>query len=61
MRPRVSIGLPVFNGEHYIEETLQSILGQTFGDLEVVISDTHATIGFDPALRAPARRHTSVR
>jgi len=38
--PRVSIGLPVFNGENYIREALESILAQTFSDFEVIISDT---------------------
>jgi glycosyltransferase involved in cell wall biosynthesis len=37
--PRVSIGLPVYNGEAYLAEAIASILGQTFGDLELVISD----------------------
>jgi len=38
-RPRVSIGLPVFNGEKYIKQTLDSILTQTFNDFELIISD----------------------
>lgn len=38
-RPRVSIGVPVYNGEKYIEETLRSLQAQTFRDFELVISD----------------------
>jgi glycosyltransferase involved in cell wall biosynthesis len=37
--PRVSIGLPVYNGENYLEDAIRSVLGQTFSDLELVISD----------------------
>lgn len=37
--PTVSIGLPVHNGEQYLEEAIVSILGQSFEDLELVISD----------------------
>lgn len=37
--PRVSIGLPVYNGESYLELALQSLLGQTFDDFEILISD----------------------
>ena len=37
--PRVSIGLPVFNGENYIEATINSILRQSFTSFELVISD----------------------
>jgi glycosyltransferase involved in cell wall biosynthesis len=39
LNPRVSIGLPVYNGEKYLEETLRSLQAQTFRDFELVISD----------------------
>lgn len=39
MSPRVSIGLPVYNGEAYLAEAIDSILGQTYTDFELVISD----------------------
>jgi glycosyltransferase involved in cell wall biosynthesis len=41
--PRVSIGLPVYNGENFIEETLDSILSQTLDDFELIISDNAST------------------
>ena len=37
--PKVSIGMPVYNGEHYIREALDSLLAQTFTDFELIISD----------------------
>jgi len=37
--PKVSIGLPVYNGHDFIEEALESILGQDFVDFELIISD----------------------
>ncbi len=37
--PRVSIGLPVFNGENFLSEALDSILAQTYPDFELIISD----------------------
>lgn len=37
--PTVSIGLPVRNGERYPSSSMVSIPGQTFGELELVISD----------------------
>lgn len=37
--PRVSIGLPVYNGERYLKTALDSLLGQTFADFELIISD----------------------
>ena len=34
--PKVSIGLPVYNGLPYLQETLDSILSQTFEDFEEI-------------------------
>jgi glycosyltransferase involved in cell wall biosynthesis len=42
-RPLVSVGLPVFNGEAYLEEAIRSVLAQTLSDLELVISDNAST------------------
>ncbi|WAL62608.1 glycosyltransferase family 2 protein [Thermocoleostomius sinensis] len=41
--PRISIGLAVYNGETYLQETLDSILEQTFTDFELIISDNAST------------------
>ncbi len=41
--PRVTIGLPVFNGEDYLEEALESVLSQTFEDFELIITDNAST------------------
>jgi glycosyltransferase involved in cell wall biosynthesis len=41
--PQISIGLPVFNGEKYLVEALDSFLGQTFGDFEIIISNNAST------------------
>lgn len=42
-KPKVSIGLPVYNGENYLREALDSLLGQTFRDFELIISDNAST------------------
>ncbi len=41
--PAVSIGMPVYNGEKYIREALDSALAQTFEDFELLISDNCST------------------
>jgi glycosyltransferase involved in cell wall biosynthesis len=41
--PLVSVGLFVYNGERFLEETLNSILNQTFIDFELIISDNAST------------------
>ncbi len=41
--PKVSIGMPVHNGEKYIRLALDSLLDQTFTDFELIISDNAST------------------
>ncbi|UBF24883.1 glycosyltransferase [Kovacikia minuta CCNUW1] len=41
--PRLSVGLPVYNGENYIREAIDSILTQTFEDFELIIADNTST------------------
>ena len=38
----VSIGMPIFNGETYLEEAIVSLLSQTYTNLELVISDNYS-------------------
>lgn len=42
-KPRVSVAIPVYNGEEYLAQTIESVLGQTFVDLELIISDNGST------------------
>lgn len=43
LEPHVGIGIPVYNGENYIEETIRSILQQTYSDFELIIADNAST------------------
>lgn len=45
MSPRVSICLPVFNGERYLEAAIETVLAQTFGDFELIVVDDCSTDG----------------
>ena len=42
-RPKVTIGIPVYNGAGTIERTIQSVLDQTFADFELLIIDNAST------------------
>ncbi|MBF0289797.1 MAG: glycosyltransferase [SAR324 cluster bacterium] len=37
--PEISVVLPVYNGQEYIKESIQSILQQEFSDFELIITD----------------------
>ncbi len=41
--PLISVILPTYNGEKYIAETLESVLNQTYKNLEVIIVDDCST------------------
>ncbi|NDJ25199.1 glycosyltransferase [Nostoc sp. B(2019)] len=51
-QPRLSIGLPVYNGEKFIKETIDSLLSQTFEDFELIISDNASTDNTEEICRA---------
>src|SRR5262245_49094919 len=43
--PLISVCLPVYNAERYIAKAVESILGQTLGDFELLILDDGSTDG----------------
>ncbi|TDE94058.1 glycosyltransferase [Occultella glacieicola] len=59
--PRLTIGLPVYNGEVYLAETLESLLAQDFSDFELVISDNASTDRTVDIVESVAERDSRVR
>ncbi len=41
--PRVSVVVPAYNNADYIRQTVESVLGQTFTDFELVVADHSST------------------
>lgn len=41
--PAVSVGIPVYNGEDFVGEAIESVLNQTFTDFELLIQDNAST------------------
>ncbi|MDX2157743.1 MAG: glycosyltransferase family 2 protein [Hyphomicrobiaceae bacterium] len=58
---RLSIGLPVYNGEALLEETLASLLRQTFADFEIIILDNASTDRTPVIAASAAARDARVR
>lgn len=58
--PRVSIGLPVCNGERYLADALDSLLEQTLGDFELIISDNASTDGTEEICRTYAAKDSRI-
>jgi glycosyltransferase involved in cell wall biosynthesis len=59
--PRVSIALPVYNGEAFVGGAIESLLGQTFTDFELAIVDNASTDGTTAICRDLAARDRRVR
>lgn len=59
--PAISIGLPVYNGENYLEKAIDSILNQTFEDFELIISDNDSSDKTSTICKAYAAKDTRVR
>jgi glycosyltransferase involved in cell wall biosynthesis len=49
--PRLTVGLPVYNGEKYLAESLDALLGQSYGEYELIISDNASTDGTEEICR----------
>ncbi|HWO93877.1 MAG TPA: glycosyltransferase family 2 protein [Dehalococcoidia bacterium] len=59
--PKVTIGVPVYNGERFLAEALDSALAQTYGDFEIIISDNASQDGTDEIARSYVARDARVR
>lgn len=41
--PRITVGMPVYNGQRFVGQAIESVLTQTYGDFELLISDNAST------------------
>jgi glycosyltransferase involved in cell wall biosynthesis len=59
--PRLSIGLAVYNGENYLAESIEALLGQTYEDFELIISDNASADGTADICRGYAKQDSRIR
>ena len=60
-RPLVSVGVPVYNGERFLPRALDSLLGQSLSDLELIVSDNASTDGTQAICEEYRRRDPRFR
>jgi glycosyltransferase involved in cell wall biosynthesis len=57
---RVAIGLPVYNGQNYVRDAVESILAQSYGDFRLIITDNCSTDGTQDICREYAARDRRI-
>lgn len=59
--PPLSVAMSVYNGERFLAEAIDSVLGQTFGDFELLVLDDGSTDGTAAILHDYTQRDSRVR
>lgn len=59
-KPKLTVGMPVYNGEQFIQIAIESILDQTFADFELLISDNASTDRTEAICRDLATRDERI-
>ena len=59
--PKISIGLPVYNGDNYLRSALESILRQDYNDFELILSDNASTDSTQAICREYAAKDPRIR
>jgi glycosyltransferase involved in cell wall biosynthesis len=59
--PLISVLIPVYNGEKYLAECLDSVLAQDFADMEILIADDGSTDGSLELIQCYAERDRRIR
>ncbi len=59
--PRLSVGLPVYNGDGFLAQSIEALLGQTYEDFELIISDNASTDGTADICRRYEKQDPRIR
>lgn len=59
--PTVSVLIPVFNGEHFLPECLDSVLGQDFTDMEILLANDGSSDGSVNLIKRYAAKDRRIR
>lgn len=61
LEPLITIGMPVYNGEPFLKQALDSLLAQDYTNFELIISDNASTDGTQEICLDYARRDPRIR
>lgn len=59
--PRISVGMPVYNGADFVGEAIESLLAQTLDDFELIISDNASIDATEDICRSYAAKDARIR
>ncbi len=59
--PTVTVALPVYNGDQFLRDSIDSVLSQDYEDFELVLNDNASTDGTETICREYAARDQRVR
>jgi glycosyltransferase involved in cell wall biosynthesis len=59
--PRLSVGLPVFNGKDFVAESIEALLGQSYTNFELIIADNASTDDTGDICREYAKGDSRIR
>ena len=59
-RPTVSVVMPTYNAAPYVGAAISSVLGQTFGDLELIVVDDASTDGTQSIIEGLAAQDARI-
>lgn len=59
--PKISIGMPAYNSAATICSTIESLLGQSFGDFELIVSDNASTDSTRDIVERLAQQDSRIR
>ena len=60
MKPAVTVITPVFNGEAYIKETIDSVINQSLSDFEYIIIDDCSTDATPEIIKKYAKQDSRI-
>lgn len=60
-QPKVSVIIPVYNVEDYIELTLQSLLSQTLEEIEIILIDDGSTDNSQQIIQSYAKKYENIK